>query len=143
VLRGVTFDLDSGRFAIAALGEKAFVQAVHGEDPEQIIDIVAWSAMRPCRFGTFLGNAGLLGSDAVLNPASFLRGEPCPIWATPIAWLQSGLRGCVILNSALAAETIAQAPGKFQCEDEHHARWLVESHTISVEKLLVPRRNAA
>lgn len=142
VLRSVAFDLDLGRFVIDTLGEQAYVHAVHGEDPEQIIDILAWSAMRPHRYGTFFGYSGLLGSDAVVNSASFVEG-PCPIWATPLAWLQSDLRGCVVLNAALSARTIAKAPGKFQCEDAAHARWLVESAAIPVEKLLVPRRNAA
>lgn len=142
VLRTVCFDLDSGRFAIDPLGEQAFVQAVHGDDPEDVIDILAWSAMRPHRFGTYLGYAGLLGGDAALNPASFLV-APCPIWATPLAWLQSALNGCVVLNAALAAPVIARASGKFQCEDADHCKWLVESGAVPIEKLLVPRRAAA
>jgi hypothetical protein len=143
VRRSVCFDSENGRFAVDELGEQAFAQAVHGEDdPEQVIDILAWSAMRPHRYGTFLGYAGLLGSDAALNPASFVE-SPCPIWATPLAWLQSGLKGCVVLNAALAAPIFAKAPGKFQCEHEAHARWLAESGAIRVDKLFVPRRAAA
>lgn len=142
VLRSAVIDLEHGRFAIDPLGEQAFVQVVHSENPEQIIDILAWSAMRPNRYGTYLGYAGVLGADAILNPASFAE-SPCPIWATPLAWLQSDLRGCVVLNATLAAPVIAQAPGRFQCEDEEHARWLVESGTVPIEKLLVPRRTAA
>src|SRR5215213_8498356 len=122
VLRSVDYDVDHGRFVIDPLGEQAFVHAVHGEDPEDIIDIVAWSAMRPHRFGTFLGYAGLLGADAVLNPASFTE-EPCPIWSVPLAWLQSGLKGCVVLHAELAAPILARAPGPFQCEDANHCKW--------------------
>jgi hypothetical protein len=124
------------------LGERSFIQAISGEDPEQIIDILAWSANSPHRFGTFLGYAALLGADAVLNPASFTE-SPCPIWASPLAWFRSGLRGCVVLNAALAAPIFARAPGKFQCEDEDHARWLVGTGAVTVENLLVPGRAAA
>jgi hypothetical protein len=143
VSRSVIFDLDNGCFAVDPLGEGAFLQAAHSEkDAEQIIDIVAWSAMYPHRFGTYLGHAGLLGGDSVLNPASFAE-ESCPIWSVPLAWLQSGLKGCVVLHADLAAPIFARAPGKFQCEDEDHARWLVESGVLDVENLLVPRRAAA
>jgi hypothetical protein len=141
-LRTVTFDLDRGRFAIDPLGEQAFVHLVHAEDAAQIIDIIAWSAMRPHRYGTYLGHAGLVGADAVLNPASFVD-EPCPIWATPLAWLQSNLRGCVVLDAELAAPILARVTGLFQCENADHARWLVESGTITVDRLMVPERTAA
>ena len=143
VRRPVALDLDRGRFIIDELGEQAFVQAVHSEDrPDQIIDILAWSASRPHLYGTYLGYAGLLGGAAVVNPASFVKG-PCPIWAMPLAWLQSGLNGCVVLDAELAKPVIARAPGLFQCEDAGHARWLVESGTIAVDKLMVPERTAA
>jgi hypothetical protein len=98
--------------------------------------------MQPHRYGRLLGYAGLLGGDAVLNPASF-TGSPCPIWATPLAWLQSSLRGCVVLDAGLAAPVLARAPGAFQCKGEDHARWLVESGAVALEKLLVPARAAA
>jgi hypothetical protein len=142
VLRSVVFDVDTGRFAIDPLGEQAFVHAVHGENPNEIVDIVAWSASRPHLYGTYLGYAGLIGVGAVLDPASFSE-SPCPIWAMPLAWLQSGLKGCVVLNAALAAPILASAPGSFQCEDNDHARWLVESGAIPVEKLMVPQRSVA
>jgi hypothetical protein len=142
VLRSAIFDAEISRFAIDALGEQAFVHAVHGEDPQHIIDIVAWSAMPPHRYGTFLGYAGLLGADAALNPASFIE-EPCPIWSGPLPWLQSGLRGCVVLCADLAAPILARAPGLFQCEDATHCKWLVERGAVAVEKLLVPQRTAA
>ena len=143
VLRTVRFNLEMGRFAIDELGERAYVQAVHSEDdPDLIIDILAWSATRPHLYGTFFGHAGLLGGDAVLNPASF-KEAPCPIWASPLAWLQSSLRGAVVLNAELAAPILARTPGLFQCEDADHARWLVESGAVAVDKLMVPARTAA
>jgi hypothetical protein len=143
VLRTVRFDLERGRFAIDELGERAYVQAVHSEDdPDLIIDILAWSATRPHLYGTFFGHAALLGGDAVLNPASFVE-APCPIWTSPLAWLQSSLRGAVVLNAELAAPILARGPGLFQCEDADHARWLVESGAVAVDKLMVPGRTAA
>lgn len=143
VLRTVRFDLEWGRFAIDEMGERAYVQAVHSEnDPALIIDILSWSATRPHLYGTFFGHAGLLGGDAVLNPASFIQ-SPCPIWATPLAWLQSGLNGCVILDADLAKPVIARAPGPFQCENEEQAKWLVESGAVPIDRLLVPERRAA
>jgi len=142
-LRSVVFDLDSRRFNVDPLGEKAYLHIVHSEDdPSRELDIVAWSAQRPNRYGTYFGYAGLLGGDAVLNPASY-PDSPCPIWATPMAWLQSGLKGCVVLNAPLAAPIIARAPGMLQCEDVVHARWLVGSGAVVIEKLMVPRRSAA
>jgi hypothetical protein len=143
VLRTCCFDLENGRFAIDELGEQAYVQAVHSDDdPGQIIDIVAWSAGYPHRFGAYLGYAGLLGGDAVMNPASFSE-SPCPIWATPLSWLQSSLRGCVVLDAKLAASILARAPGQFQCENVDHCRWLVESGAVDIAKLLVPWRAVA
>jgi hypothetical protein len=143
VLRTVRFDLERGRFAIDELSERAYVQAVHSEDdPDLIIDILAWSARRPHLLGTFFGHAGLLGGDAVLNAASF-KEAPCPIWATPLAWLQSSLKGAVVLNPELSSPILAKAPGLFQCESAAHARWLVESNAVVLDKLMVPQRTAA
>jgi hypothetical protein len=142
VLRTVRFDLERGRFVIDELGERAYVQAVHSEDdPNLIIDILAWSATRPHLYGTFFDHAALLGGDAVLNPASFTE-APCPLWASPLPWLQTSLRGAVVLNAERAAPILARAPGLFQSENEDHARWLVESGAVAIEKLMVPRRAA-
>jgi hypothetical protein len=53
------------------------------------------------------------------------------------------LRGCVVLDANLAAPLVARSPRPFQFESAEQAHWLVESGTIAVEKLLVPRRTAA
>ena len=116
-LRRIIIEDGSGLFEFDdELGEPAFIMAVHGLDAESVIDLVAWPIMRPEAFGSYFGYAGLLGGDAVVNPASFAE-APCPIWATPLAWLQAVLRGCVVLNPHLAAPILRQAPGPFQCED--------------------------
>jgi hypothetical protein len=141
-LRRISIEDGSGIFEIDdELGEPAFVLAVHATDAASIIDLVAWPVRYPENWGTYFAYAGLLGGDAAINPASFIE-APCPIWATPLAWLQSGLRGCVVLNSGLAKPILAQAPGKFQCEDEDHARWLIDSAAVPISKLLVPARRA-
>jgi hypothetical protein len=121
------------------LGEAAFIIVVRDVDAKTAIDLVAWPVKRPEIFGTYFEYAGLLGGDATINPASFVE-APCPIWAAPLAWLQSGLRGCVVLNPRHAGPILAQAPGQFQCEDEEHARWLIDTGAVPISKLLVPAR---
>lgn len=141
-LRRITIDDASWTFGIdEELGEPGFVMAVHAIDGESVIDLVAWPVRHPEAWGTYLGFAGLLGGDAVVNPASFVEG-PCPIWSMPISWLQSDLRGAVVVNPRLAAPILAQAPGPFQCEDLEQARWLVETGAIAVSELMVPARRA-
>ena len=92
---------DDGLFAYDPFGEAAAVTGVHDENAERLIDLVAWSLKDPMVFAPFLDHAGLLGSDAILNPASFHEG-PCPIWSTPLRWLQAGCGGAVVLNAELA-----------------------------------------
>ena len=124
------------------LGEPAFVMAVHGTDAETVVDLVAWPIRWPEVFGTFFNFAGILGADAVVDPASFIE-EPCPIWASPLAWLQSGLRGCVVLEPRLAATILRQAHGFFQCESREHAKWLVEGGAVAATNLKIPKSRAA
>jgi hypothetical protein len=124
------------------LGEPAFVMIVRDVDALTAVDLVAWPIKRPDVYGTYFEYAGLLGADAVVDPASFDE-CPCPIWATPLAWLRADLRGCVVLNPCLAAPILAQAPGQFQCEDEEHARWLIDTGAVPISKLLVPARKAS
>jgi hypothetical protein len=139
VLRIVSFDLLYGVFRIDPLGEQAYLHMVHSEvDSKEIVDVVAWSASQPYRYGTFFGHSGLLGGDAVLNPECFVE-CPCPIWATPLAWLRSSLRGCVVLNPQLAAPILAGAPGKFQAENDAHARWLIRSGAVVRDQLQRPK----
>jgi hypothetical protein len=123
------------------LGEPAFVLAVHDVAAETIIDLVAWPIKRPQAFGTYCGYAGLLGGDAAVNPASFIE-APCPIWATALAWLQADICGCVVLDPRSATPVLRQAPGQFQCEDEDHARWLIDTDAVPISELLVPARRA-
>jgi hypothetical protein len=142
-LRRITIDDDSWTFEIdEELGEPGFVMAVHAIDAETVIDLVGWPVRHPEAWGTYFGFAGLLGGDAAANPASFFE-APCPIWSTPLALLQSGLNGCVVLNPRLAAPILTEAPGLFQCEDEDQARWLIDTGAIALTELMVPARGAA
>ena len=141
-LRRIFIEDGSGLFEFDdELGEPAFVMAVHAVDAVTVIDLIAWPIMRPEAFGSFFGFAGLLGGDAAVNPASFID-EPCPIWSTPLSWLQADLHGCVVLDPRLAAPILRQAPGPFQCEDVDQAQWLVDTGAIAVSELLVPARRA-
>jgi hypothetical protein len=142
-LRRITVEDDTGTFEIdAELGEPAFILAVHAVDAETVIDLVGWPIYQPEAWSTYFGFAGLLGGDAAVNPASFIE-EPCPIWASPLAWLQGGLRGCVVLEPRLAATILRQAHGLFQCEGREHAKWLVEGGAVAATNLKIPSVRAA
>ena len=82
--------------------------AVHDVDAASVVDLIAWPIWRPEEFATYFGFAAVLGGDAASNPASFVD-EPCPIWSTPLSWLQADLRGCVVLNPRLAGPILAGA----------------------------------
>ena len=123
-LRRIFIEERSGLFEIDdELGEPAFVMAVHAVDVETVIDLIAWPVMRPEAFGSYFRYAGLLGGDAVVNPASFTE-APCPIWATPLAWLRGDLHGCVVLDPSMAAPILRSGSRpvpsrRLFCEDPH------------------------
>jgi hypothetical protein len=125
-----TFELDEH------LGESAFILAVHATDAERVIDLVGWPVFEPESFASYFGFAGVLGGDKAVNPASFCA-EPCPIWETPLDWLRSDLRGCVVLDPSLAGLILNEGPGLFQCENTDHARWLVKTGALLMDKLLI------
>ena len=142
-MRRAAFDFYDGTFELdEQWGEWSLIIGVHGTDAEALVDLCGWPIMHPETFAPYFGFAGLLGSDAVINPASFVE-EPCPIWSTPLSWLQSDLRGCVVLNPFLAAPVLAQAPGSFQCEGKAHAQWLVGTGAIAALNLKIPMARAA
>jgi len=139
-LRRISIEDESGLYEYDdELGEPGFILAVHAIDAETAIDLIAWPIRRPEMFAPHFGYAGLLGGDAAVNPASFVD-APCPIWATPLSWLQADLRGCVVLDPCLGAPILRQAPGPFQCENTDHAKWLVDSGAIAMSELWVPSR---
>jgi len=136
-LRSVTF-IDDGGFVYDELGETGFAFVVADVDAETPIDILAFSARDPSMFGTLLRQAALLGADRDLDPASYYGDKPCPLWRSPLRWLQEGCEGAVVLAPIPAATVLARAPGMLAAEDIQHARQLTKSAAIPMHKLVVP-----
>jgi hypothetical protein len=135
VRRAVSFTSWSG-FEFDNLGHSAFVMAVHDEDAETVVDLLAWSAREPEEFGTLLG-APMLGVDQLLNPASFVD-KPCMLFSTPLAWLKAGCSGAVILDLAAARTALGRALGPVTTETLEHADCLLRSGIVPGHRILVP-----
>jgi len=112
-------------FSFDVDGEPALVSIVPDVDGESEIDLLAWSATDPLKFGTFLGVAGLLGADHVINPSSYFQGAPLRCHRTPLGWLQSGCNGIVVLSAAKARPLLARRLGPILAEDKRHAEAIV------------------
>ena len=52
---------------------------------------------------SLFGDVLLLGIDRVGNAATYFAGQPLQLFKTPLAWLQAGCRGAVIVRSAWRA----------------------------------------
>ena len=129
--------VNDGRFEFDdAFGERGFVMAVHDEDAETVVDLVAWSARDPASFGSLFG-AGVLGVDVLLNPASYVA-SPCMIFQYPLAWLRGKCAGAVILDPKAAKGVLQRAPGPITTETLDHAESLVRSGVIAGHKIHVP-----
>ncbi len=131
---------DDGYIVADELGDQCLAFVVTGEDDETELDIVAFCIQDPERFGTFLNQAGLCGTSAVLNPASFYSG-PCPLWSTPLRWLQAGCQGGCVLDADLARPVLSKAPGKLLVESLDNARALVAAGVVSANKLTIRNSN--
>jgi len=137
VVRALATFPGDGFFDFDGMGEVAFVIPAMHEDAKRQLDIVAWSARKHDVFGFLLGTAGLLGADAILNPASFQLG-PCPIWPTPLRWLQASCTGAVVLDAELARAIFEKAPaGMFLAEHEEAADELVALGLVPPSRLMV------
>lgn len=138
----VTF-LPDGRFKLDSFGEIAFALAVHAEDAETLIDLVAWSAREPETFATLFGT-GILGLDGLMNPASYV-GHPCCLYSTPLAWLKADCAGAVVLDYRVARRALLDAPGPLRTDSLELAQNLIGEGIVSASKLMVPSawRNAA
>jgi len=112
-------------FSFAIDGEPALVLTVHDVDAETEVDLVAWSASNPSKFGTFLGTSGLLGADQIINTASFFGNRPLAVHRTPLGWLQAGCNGIVILSASKARVTLVRRLGPLLAEDIRHAEAIV------------------
>jgi hypothetical protein len=124
VVQQVRFDR-RGIFSFAIDGDPALVSIVNGEDAETPIDLVAWSAAEPARFGTYFGNAGVLGADLVVNPASYSSTGFLECHRTPLAWLKAACRGCVVLRAKKAQPLLVRRLGPVMAADRRHAEMLL------------------
>ncbi len=131
----VTF-LPDDRFKLDSFGEIAFALAVHAEDAETLIDLVAWSAREPATFGTLFGT-GILGLDSLMNPASYV-GHPCGLYSSPLAWLQASCAGAVVLDWQAAREALLDVPGPFTTDSLELAARLMDTGIVPAAKLMVP-----
>lgn len=82
-----------------------------------VLDVAAWPIHRPEKWARLLGRAVLLG-EASLGIAR--GGEPVPCWRTPLAWLNAGGDGIVILDPASAWLRLRPGP-PLLAEDNAHA----------------------
>lgn len=132
----VTFRND-GLFDYDYFGEQAFCVVARDLDDATPIDIIAWSIRDPQWFAPLIGQAGLLGAAAIVNPASYMAGI-CPLWRTPLKWLQERCRGAVVTHERLCRPILARAPGLLACEDLEHAHDLIAMGAARREQLRIP-----
>jgi hypothetical protein len=139
-LSGPCFDFDDeGQLA-------AIIEAIDPRGGElDVVDLVAWPLDRPDHFATALGRAVGLGIDLPSNPAPFYCGRPLRAFRTPLAWLQAGCQGVVILNPSRARDWLPDALGRIAGEDEAHARAIgrLLHPFFENERVVYPVRRAA
>jgi hypothetical protein len=124
--------------------EDSVVLPVFEADDETPVDVLAFSIAKPTCFATMLGLGAVLGANSIDNPSTYIGGQPCRLLRTPLAWLEAGMVGCaVVLDPKLARPALDAAPGDLASDDEGHARELVGSKAVDIDKLLIPVRTAA
>ena len=138
MVRKVVKFLPDGLFNYDDFGETTFVMAVHDEDAETVIDLVAWSTRDPGTFGTRFGTS-ILGLDSLMNPASYANG-PCCLYSNPLAWLQADCAGAVVLDYFKAKAALQAAPGPLTADTIEFAEYLVRTGTVPASKLFVPAK---
>jgi hypothetical protein len=143
IIRTVVTFLPDGLYENDSFGEIALAMAVHDENAETVIDLVAWSTRDIATFGTLFG-AGVLGLDMLFNPASYSNG-PCCLYSNPLAWLRANCAGAVVLDHAKAKTLLQAAPGPLTTDTLYLAECLTQTGIIPANRLLVPStwRNAA
>ena len=138
---------DHGRFDFVLPkdreAEPAAVIEALGVDAATCIDLVAWPMHAPERFASLFGDALLLGIDRVGNPASYFGGDPLQLFKTPLAWLQAGCRGAVILDPYGAPLVLRGALGRIAGEDIPHARQIQKLTHLPLRQVLAPKRRRA
>jgi hypothetical protein len=133
---------DHRRFDFADPAERetkpAAVIEAHGDDAETVIDLVAWPLDAPGRFGSLFGDAMLLGVDRVGNPATYFGGQHLQLYRTPLAWLQAGCAGAVIIDPHGARFVLRRALGPIAGEDLDHARAIQRLTHFPLNRVLAP-----
>ena len=113
------------RFEFSDAGQLSAVIEVFGPDDETVIDLCAWPLKTPEQFATLLGRAAILGSNALINPASWFADQKLRAWHTPLQWLKAGCSGIVPLEqSRRTHRMLGQALGQITCEDRLHCHEL-------------------
>jgi hypothetical protein len=122
----------SSTFEFVEDGGSAFVLPVRVEtpltpeasDPAQairdgwIVDLVAFHPAHPSRWALRRGTAEWLGA---VEP-QYLDSEPVPVWRTPLAWLEAGCRGLVLLSREHTSQyRVLSGLGEVVAEDTWHA----------------------
>ena len=136
IVRTAVKFLSDGLYETYSFGEIALAMAVHDEDAETVIDLVAWSIRDLETFGTLFG-ASILGLDSLMNPASYANG-PCCLYSSPLAWLQADCAGAVVLDHAKAMSALQAAPGSLTTDTLDLAELLMQTGTVPASRLLVP-----
>ena len=85
-----------GRPAIVLAALWMYERTLYEEALETIGDLVAWHPAEPDKWYMRRGVAAVLNPEAIERAVHF--GEPLPLWETPLAWLQNGMAGCVVLD---------------------------------------------
>jgi hypothetical protein len=120
-------------------GIKSLALVANEADEETPIDVLAFSVADPAAYGTLLGQAGFLGKSFV----SARSEEPCPIFRTPLEWLQQEGHGVVILEPAGAAVELKATACLFAVQDIAQAKYLLATKILPVSRLLVPKQGKA
>ena len=120
-LHSCTLD-GGGYFDFDPNGEPCLVFEVLDEDAITTVDLCAFSVADPARFGTVNGGAPVLGMTNVTNPATWAFGKLLHVHRHPLAWLQWGCSGVVILDHRSSPPFMSRKLGDLLAEDEAHAR---------------------
>lgn len=112
------------------------------EDGEEVLDAVAWPVGDPDRVLTLGARAPALGMARAIDPATYTFDQPLPLFRTPLAWLQTGCTGVVLLDHDAGARWLIDLPtSALAVEDWRHGgeikRWLA---AVASKRIIVPQR---
>jgi hypothetical protein len=123
--------------------EPAAVIEALGDDAKTVVDLVAWPIEAPGRFASLFGDVAMLGADRVDSPASYFGGAHLQLYRTPLAWLQAGCSGAVIVDPFGAEIVLGRALGPVAGEDVDHAREIQKLTRLPPQRVLAPLRRRA